>query len=123
MILSDFLSRQKHDDCNPHEIILISFNIQGLLHTKYYNIGERNSGKYLAQTQSQAKSSRIKLPEVHGLGKGLDPNIQPEKQVTKPIAVIKAKGILQIKPRLDQGLRHKIKAQINKCLMQVMEKP
>ena len=26
MILSDFLSRQKHDNSNPHEIIPISFN-------------------------------------------------------------------------------------------------
>ena len=28
MILSDFLSRQKVDDSNPHEIILISFNMR-----------------------------------------------------------------------------------------------
>ena len=27
MILSDFLSRQTHDDSNPHDIILISFNM------------------------------------------------------------------------------------------------
>ena len=27
MILSDFLSRQTHDESNPHEIIPISFNI------------------------------------------------------------------------------------------------
>ena len=26
MILSDFLSRQKNDDSNPHEILPISFN-------------------------------------------------------------------------------------------------
>ena len=31
MILSDFLSRQKHDDSNPHEIIPISFNMQHVL--------------------------------------------------------------------------------------------
>ena len=31
MILSDFLSRQKHDDSNPHEIIPISFNMQNVL--------------------------------------------------------------------------------------------
>ena len=30
MILSDFLSRQKHDDSNPHEIIPISFNMDGI---------------------------------------------------------------------------------------------
>ena len=28
MILSNFLSRQKHNDSNPHEIIPISFNVQ-----------------------------------------------------------------------------------------------
>ena len=62
MILSDFLSRQKHDDSNPHEIIHISFNMHSILHDKYYNIG--NSEKYLIQTQSQAKISGMKLPQV-----------------------------------------------------------
>ena len=33
---------------------------------------------------SQAKSSGIKLLEVHGLGKSLDPNLRPEKQHTLP---------------------------------------
>ena len=49
MILSDFLSRQKHDDSNPHEIIPISFNMQSILQTRYYNLGKRNSDKYLVQ--------------------------------------------------------------------------
>ena len=40
MILSDFLSRQNHDDSNPHELIPISFNIHNLLHEIYYNIGK-----------------------------------------------------------------------------------
>ena len=40
MILSDFLSRQRHNDSNPHEIIPISFNLHNLLHEKYYNIGK-----------------------------------------------------------------------------------
>ena len=38
MILSCFLSRQKHDDSNPHEIIPISFNMQSILHDRYYNM-------------------------------------------------------------------------------------
>ena len=42
MILIYFLSRQKHDDSNPHEIIHISFNMQGILQTRYYNLGEEN---------------------------------------------------------------------------------
>ena len=57
MILIDFLSRQKHDNSNPHGIIPISFNMQNILHSKYYNIGEGKEGKYLVQTRSQAKSS------------------------------------------------------------------
>ena len=101
VILSDFLSREKHDDSNPHEIIPISFNMQGTLQDKYYNVG--NLEKYLVQTWSQVKSSGIKLSEVHGVGKSLDPNIQPEKQVIKPI-IKKAKEVLQIKSRLGEGV-------------------
>ena len=55
MILSDFLSRQKHDDSNPHEIIPISFNMDNVLHEMYYNI--EKSEIYLVQTWSQTKSS------------------------------------------------------------------
>ena len=32
MILSDFQSRQNHDDSNPHVIIPISLNMHNLLH-------------------------------------------------------------------------------------------
>ena len=32
----------------------------------------------------QAKTSSTKLPEVHGVQKGLDPNLTPEKQHTIP---------------------------------------
>ena len=32
MILSDFLSRQKHNDSNPHEIMPISFNMHNILY-------------------------------------------------------------------------------------------
>ena len=48
MILSDFLSRQKCGGSNPHEIIPISFDMQNVIHSRYYNIGERKEGKYLA---------------------------------------------------------------------------
>ena len=70
MIFSNFLSRQRYDSSNPHEIIKISFSIQSLLHARYYNMGEEYSAQYLVQTQSQAKSSGIKLPKHHGIGKG-----------------------------------------------------
>ena len=80
MVLSDFLSRQDNDDSNPHEIIPISFNMYQVLHETYYN-----TENYLVQTRSQVRSSGIKLPEVHGMGKNLDPNIKPEKQHANPI--------------------------------------
>ena len=42
------------------------------------------NGKHLIQTHSQAKTSGIKLLEVHGTQKSLDPNLRPEKQHTFP---------------------------------------
>ena len=51
MILIDFLSRQKHDDNNPHEIIPISFIMQNILQSWYYNIGAGKEEKYLVQTR------------------------------------------------------------------------
>ena len=74
MILSDFLSRQEIDKSNPHEIIPISFDMKAILNEKYYKVGEE--GKYLVQTQSQAKERGIKVPEVHGTKKGIDPNLR-----------------------------------------------
>ena len=38
MILSDFLSRQAHDNSHPHGIILISFNMHKALFENYYKI-------------------------------------------------------------------------------------
>ena len=35
-----FLSRQNHDDSNPHEIRPIAFNMHSLLNKKHYNIWE-----------------------------------------------------------------------------------
>ena len=54
-----------------------------------YQILENNlenicTDKYLIQMQSQAKSSGIKLLEVHGVRKSLDPNLRLEKQHTFP---------------------------------------
>ena len=62
--------------------------MQSILHGRYYNKG--NLEIYLVQTQSQAKFSRIKLPEIHGVSKGLDPGIKPEKWVINPL-VLKVK--------------------------------
>ena len=65
MILSDFLSRQRMDNSNSHEIIPISFDMQAILKDRYYNVGQEKDNRYLIQTQFQPKTSGIKLPEVH----------------------------------------------------------
>ena len=97
MILSNFISRQKQDNSNLHEIIPISFNMQNISQSSYYYIGDGKEGKYLVQTRSQAKSNGITLAEVHDID---NPNIRPEKQVIKPIISSEVKGASQTKPRL-----------------------
>ena len=74
MIFSDFLSRQRTDDGNPHEIIPISFDMQAKLRDRYYNVGQEKESRYLIQTQSQDKTSGIKLPEVCVVDKGGNPS-------------------------------------------------
>ena len=43
MVLSDFLSRQKTDDSNPHEIIPISFTLKSLVGNQFYQINNKTS--------------------------------------------------------------------------------
>ena len=47
---------------------------------------------YLVQTRSQAKSSGIKIPEIHGANKGLDPHVRPGKQKPLPSLPINSIG-------------------------------
>ena len=79
MVLSDFLSRQKNENSNPHKIITISFNMYRILNGNYYNVE-----KYYVQMRSQIKSIGIKLPEVHGMRKNLDPNVNQENSMPFP---------------------------------------
>ena len=81
MTLSDFLSQQNNDDSNPNEIIPILFDMYKILENNLENFSDN---KYLIQMQSQAKSSGINPPEVHGVEKSLNPNLRPEKQHTFP---------------------------------------
>ena len=83
MVLSDFLLRQNNDNSNPHKIIPTSLNMDKVLQENYYNIES-----YLVQTRSQARSGRIKLPEVHGMRKNLYPNIKLEKQHANAIKAV-----------------------------------
>ena len=121
MVLRDFLSRQKMDDSSPHELIPILFMLRSQVNNHFYRI---NSGtdkpktdKYLVQTRSQAKSSGIKIPEIHGTNKGLDPHVKPGKQ--RPLPSLPTHNIDKgppthpiPKPRIGQGragLRRKVR--------------
>ena len=130
MVLSDFLSRQKTDDSNPHEIIPISFTLKSLVGNQFYQINNEinqfETSKYLIQTRLQAKSSGIKLLEIHGMNKGLNPHVKPGRQKplsTLPMHSIPPTSLVQPvdkgqpthpipKPRIGQGragLRRKFK--------------
>ena len=47
-----------------------------VLENKFYLENNSCTDKYLIQMRSQAKSSGIKLPEVHGMRKNLDPKLE-----------------------------------------------
>ena len=93
MVLSNFLSRQKHDNSDPHEIIPISFNMFNALYKTYYRIEPQD--QYLVQTQAQTKVTGITLPEVRGMKKTLDTRVLSEKQ--KP--QIQAEQVVKIRPK------------------------
>ena len=83
MVLSDFLARQKMDDSNPHKLNPISFTLKSKEDNHFYQINNESdqpkNERYLVQTRLQAKSSGIKIPEIHGTNKGLDPHVRPGK--------------------------------------------
>ena len=101
MVSSDFLSQHNNDDSSPSEIIPISFDMCKILEDNMNDFDKYNDNfgkeKNLIQTCSQAKSGGTKLPEVHGVQKGLDSNLISEKQHTIP-----KQGKLE-KPQMGQG--------------------
>ena len=118
MILSDFLSRQKMDDSNLHELIPILFLLGDRVSDYFYRIDNKiklpRKDKYLVQTRSLVRSSGIRLPEIHGVNKGLDPHAQPGKQKTFPIQTVN-KGMPTPpipKPRIGQG-RARLRRKVN----------
>ena len=123
MILSDFLSRQKIDDINPHEIILILFSMREVLQERYYNLGNTTEDdKYLVQTRSQAKSSGLKVPEVHGIEKSLVLHVKPERQ--KIVKLPTDKRLPLPMPRIGQGrVRIKRKVQVVPPLQTPLQTP
>ena len=121
MVLSNFLSRQKTDDSNPHELIPISFMLRSQVDNHFYQIDNKTNqprnARYLVQIRSQVKSSGTKLPEIHDADKDLDPHVQPSKQRSFPSLPVQTvdKGLPThhiLKPRIGQGrgrLRRKVK--------------
>ena len=75
MVLSDFLSRQRHDKSDPHEIIPISFSLREVIYNSYYRMEDNiENDKYLVQTRAQAKTKGQTVPEVHSTTKVLNPH-------------------------------------------------
>ena len=78
---------------------------------------ETETNKHLIQTRSQAKSSSIKVPEIHGANKGINPHVKPGRQrplPTVPMHSIPPTNLTQLvdktlpthpisKPRIGQG--------------------
>ena len=105
------MSRQEIDKSDPHEIIPISFDMKAILNEKYYEI-EEEKGNYLVQTCSQSKDRGIKVPEVHGPEKGLDPNLRPEWLVRKSQkSVVNSK--IEKKETDSPGQRNQVIDQVN----------
>ena len=87
----------------------------------FYQIDNKTNqprnARYLVQTRSQVKSSGIKLLEIYGADKGLDPHVQPGKQRSFPSLLSQTidKGLPTHpipRPRIGQGrarLRRKVK--------------
>ena len=80
------------DDSNPHELIPILFSLRDQVSDYFYHIDNENKlprkDKYMVQTRSQVRSSGIRLPDIHGANKGLDPHVQPGKQKSFPIQTV-----------------------------------
>lgn len=75
MILADYLSRYRLRDTNPNDLIPLSFYL-----TRPYSAVSRQSAQFLAMTRSKAAKTGEAPPAVHGVNKGLDPHVKPEKQ-------------------------------------------
>ena len=78
MILADYLSRHRHKDLDPSELIPISFcclrTYRSFIDDK---IGEEI---FSVKTRAGAKAIGKSVGEVHGADKPLDPNYKPEHQ-------------------------------------------
>ena len=83
--------------------------MQEVLCANYYNIHKNEQKRFIIQTRSQVRASGTILLKVHGVDKGVDPNVQSEKQIIRPVvtpqshASTQSKDQFYVKPRLGQG--------------------
>ena len=95
------------DSSNPHEIIPISFTLKSLVGNHFYEINseisQSKTSKYLIQTRSQAKSSGIKVLEIHGTNKGVNPHIKPRKQRPLPTLPMHSIPPILLAQPVDKG--------------------
>ena len=62
------------------------------------------TNKYLIQTRSQTKSGGIKVLEVHGANKGLNPHVKPGKQRPLPTLPMHSLPPTLLVQHVDKGL-------------------
>ena len=76
----------------------ISINLTALTRAS-----ETDTNKYLIQTRSQAKSSHIKVPEIDGVNKGLNPHVKPERQKPLPSLPTHSSPTTNLAQPVDKG--------------------
>ena len=106
------------------KLFLYLFILKSQLHGHFYQIdhvkrlSETEANKYLIQTRSQAKSSGIKVLEIHGENKGINPHVKPRRHrplTTLPMHSLPPTNLVQPidreppthpipKPRIGQGI-------------------
>ena len=62
------------------------------------------TSKYLIQTRSQAKYAGIKVPEIHGANKGLDPHIKLGRQRPLPTLPMHSIPPISLTQHVEKGL-------------------
>ena len=79
MILCDFLSRVEADGGDPMDLVPVAFNTLSILEEKYNHMAE-----FKIMTREQRAAAGMSAPPpVHGVNKGVNPNLKPETQATR----------------------------------------
>ena len=84
--------------------------MKAILKDKYYNVG--NESRYLVQICSQIKNKGMKLQEVHGVNKGINPDMKPEWLVQKSQKSVDKSKLGQGKEDPRRGVKTPIQVQV-----------